>query len=56
MMNNKVFIMLLAFICIFSNLFLAEAFICSTIVESLSSEEMTNSCVNVSLSNSTLMG
>lgn len=55
-MNNKVFIMLLAFICIFSNLFLARAFICSTIAESLSSKEMINSCINVSLSNNTLMG
>lgn len=55
-MNNKVFIVLLAFICIFSNLLLAQALICSTIAVSLSSKEMTNSCINVSLSSNTLMG
>lgn len=36
---NKIFIMLIALICMFSNLILAKAFICSTIVESLSSKK-----------------
>ena len=48
LMNNKIFITLLALICIFSNLFLAKTFICSTTVESLSSKKMTNRCINVS--------
>jgi len=50
LMNSKIFFMLLALICIFLNLFLAKPFICSTIVESLSSKKMTNRCINVSFS------